>query len=167
MKMVRLIFCWSLSLMVLAGLNACYTDSAPCPSCESDQGIIVSFEAGPTADCETVRFSQDQNLVITEDSAYTALYASNNAYTACDSLAFEAVDFTQFSVLSMAVTGSGCSRSYCLSVLDDAVEKEYRFIARVIECGGCEPLEIARYWVVVPKVPADYGVSFETIREQY
>ncbi|MEM6345893.1 MAG: hypothetical protein AAF927_18510 [Bacteroidota bacterium] len=165
--MVRLIFCWSLSLLVLAGLNSCYTDSSLCPDCESDQGIIVSFEAGPTSDCETVRFSQDQNLILTEDSAYQALYLSNNAYTACDSLAFESVDFSQHSVLSMAVTGSGCSRSFCVGVLDDVAEKQYRFIARVIECGGCEPLEIVRFWVVVPKLPADYSVSFETIREQY
>lgn len=166
MKMVRLILCWSVSLFVFGGLTSCYSES-PCPSCESDQGIIVSFDAGPSIDCETARFSQDQNLVISQDSAYQALFFQNNAYTHCDSLNFESVDFEQHSVLSMAVSGSGCSRSFCLSVLDDSATQQYRFIARVIECGGCEPLEIVRYWVVVPKIPADYTVSFETIRDKF
>jgi len=163
---LRMILCWGVSLCVFAGVTSCYSES-PCPSCESDQGIIVNFEAGPTIDCETVRFSQDQNIVLNHDSAYQALFFQNNVYTACDSFEFEAVDFTEHSVLSMAVSGSGCSRSFCLSVLDDPAEKRYRFIARVIECGGCEPLEIVRYWVVVPQVPADYSVSFETIRDQF
>lgn len=166
MKMVRFILCWSVSLFVFGSLTSCYQDVL-CPSCESDQGIIINFEAGPQADCETVRFSQDQNLVLKEDSAYQSLFLQNNAYQACDSLVFESVDFSQHSVLSMAVSGSGCSRNFCVSVLDDPALKQYRFVAKVIECGGCEPLEIVRFWVVVPQVPDDYTVNFETVREQF
>lgn len=167
-KMLRFFLIWTTTLIITTSLYSCYVDNEVCPSCESDQGIIVSFEAGPVSDCESLQYRQSDNFVIEDDSSYQALFASvaNNVYD-CDSLGLKAVDFTQHSVMSMAVSGSGCSRSYCVTVEDDPSIRQYNFISRVVECGGCEPLEVVRFWVVVPKLPDDYSVSFKTIRDQF
>lgn len=167
-KMLRFFLSWATLLLIGSSFSGCYVDSAICPNCESDPGIIVSFEAGPIGDCETLQYRQTDNFVIQDDSSYQAILSTgSNYFNDCDSLTLKAVDFDQHSVMSMAVSGSGCSRSYCVTVEDDPTIRQYNFISRVVECGGCEPLEVVRFWVVVPKIPDDYSVSFSTIRDQF
>lgn len=167
-KMLRFFLSWSILLFIGCSLSGCYVDSAICPDCESDPGIIISFEAGPSGDCESLQYRQTDNFVIQDDSSYQAILSTTaNSYNGCDSLSLKAVDFDQHSVMSMAVSGSGCSRTFCVTVEDDPTTRQYNFISRVVECGGCEPLEVVRFWVVVPKIPDDYSVSFSTVRDQF
>lgn len=142
-------------------LSACKTE-LPCIQCDAyDQGIIEPIAAGPNADCTDAAYPVDAQWVIKSVDEYQQV--SNRLQfspTGCDSLTLASIDFDQYSVLSMAAEASGCTQQFCPRVETLAAEEKYRFTIKVIECGGCEPLVIQRFWVVVPRLPDTYTVDF-------
>jgi hypothetical protein len=153
------------ALLSLLLLSACQMDMIPCGPCEDEPGIILPMAAGPVSDCHDVFFTADQRWIIEDDSYYQALSLHNQfSPLACDSVQFEPVDFSQYTILSMAADASGCEQYFCPKVEKLDAEQKYRFTITVQECGGCEPLVIRRFWVVVPKLPDGYTVDFEVVK---
>ena len=160
MKSIPAIF----SIFLLLSLStACENPVLPSQECDEDQGILVSLEAGPnesSGSCYWDSFSDSETFVVRTQAQYDSL-ALRISGTNCTLGGFTSVDFSQYSVLSMELAGSGCETKFCLKVEDDDKLNQYRFIGKVIEIGGCEPWRQERFWAVVPKLPEGFTVSFE------
>ncbi len=151
---------------MLLGLSSCEVD-LPCNGCDlNDPGLILPISAGPIAACLDASYPINSQWVIRDENSYQSV-ANQLQFspTDCDSLELAAIDFSQHSVLSMAAEASGCEQYFCPRVEALPEDKQYRFTIVVKECGGCEPLIIQRFWVVVPRLPDGYTVDFVVQRE--
>lgn len=74
---------------------------------------------------------------------------------------FPAVDFTRYSLLGKDETGTGCTVSFERRVFRDDEKKRVVFQLTVVEGGACEKSVRDRNLILVPRIPPDYGVTFE------
>lgn len=72
------------------------------------------------------------------------------------------IDFTTETLIGMRTTGQ-CDMGYAREVTRFDSKKQYHYRVITSTCGHCERMEINFNLVVVPKLPADYTVTFELI----
>ena len=72
------------------------------------------------------------------------------------------IDFSEFSLLFQQTTG-GCYSKHKRNVEVIEGEKRVHFRIQVNNCGACKRMGVYNHWVLVPKVPDDFTVSFEEV----
>ena len=100
-----------------------------------------------------------QYLVDQIDSAFIA-----NIMPDCAMYELYSIDFSDFTLLAQYAEGRGCSTAFQRDVEDDTENKQYVYKIIIYECGDCDRTEISMNWVKVPKLPEDYSVKFEIVR---
>ncbi|MEO0470461.1 MAG: hypothetical protein AAF206_12625 [Bacteroidota bacterium] len=132
----------------------------PCGTCDTDLGIIEESDFDPFLGCAAV-YVRD-SYVIQSQQAFDDMILETERID-CSIQAFASVDFDKHTLLGLQADGSGCSREFCPSVIDDDKLNQYRYELKVVECGGCEPLETRMIWVLVPRLPINHEVVFEVV----
>ena len=108
--------------------------------------------------------NKQNNIVITNDSLYRQLEDSlkihpQNLY--CDTAHLPPIDFSKYTLLACKSMGA-CSIGFINRlVLEDKKYKKYIYRINIKYEGQCKLLVITWNWVLVPKLPKDYCVSFE------
>ena len=74
------------------------------------------------------------------------------------------IDFSRHILLGQVAKGSGCSREFKKNLYKDDINKRFIYVIKVIEHGGCKPLEIGFFWIKTSKIPEDYTIEFEVIK---
>ena len=104
------------------------------------------------------RDTLSQGFLITNDSVYKATFSRTA------NLPF--IDFAQHNLLGNI--GSGyCKISFHKEVTADSVAKNYYYRLFVYHCSTYHPKGCSSYnWVLVPKLPQGWTVTFEVIKEK-
>lgn len=123
----------------------------------SEEGNII--EKFDFADC-FLYARVDSTLVISSDSAFTAY--KNKNFKNCNSSTFKTIDFNQHSLLGYMVRIPACNVAFHRKVEIDNVAKVYRYTVTIEKCTGCNQQISSPNFVLVPKIPSNYGVVFET-----
>lgn len=69
------------------------------------------------------------------------------------------IDFNQYTLLGKHASG-GCQVVFERNVTKDDVQKKYFYRIKVHQCGTCKKYMESMNWVLVPRIPDDYTVSF-------
>jgi hypothetical protein len=93
------------------------------------------------------------NGVIISDSAEFLNMFPDDAMT---------IDFNAYSLLGLYITGGGCDASITREVTSLDKEKQYHYKVTLYTCGYCKMGVYDFNWVIVPKLPSGWTVTFET-----
>lgn len=72
---------------------------------------------------------------------------------------YDTIDFNQYTLLGK-YTRENCKATFERDVRKNDAQKEYFYKIKVHQCGTCETNWESMNWVLVPKIPEDYSVSF-------
>ena len=100
--------------------------------------------------------------LITNDSAYQALL-SGNAFdsTSCDA---PNIDFDKYFLLGLYTSGQCNVKTE--RVVEEVKEKsKYHYQVKVKSCGSCKVAITSYNWVLVPKLPDNWTVTFDVINK--
>lgn len=157
-NMKNIILSSSVTLLIywfILSLPAC-SKGPKCWGKDENQGIIDhSIIIDPNCEFNFLNGTAGE-FVITEDTLFTQTFS--NACSLPD------IDFTKFTVLGIETSGS-CETKFIREVTRLTSEKKYLYKVTVKECGLCKKLSVSHQWVVVPKLPIGWTVSFETIHK--
>jgi hypothetical protein len=104
-------------------------------------------------------------IVIRDEKSYRELQDSIRIqiiYHDCDSEKLPHIDFQKYTLLARKTQGGGCNVVYWRGIYKDPVNKVIKYQIRVIYSGSCAMLIHNRNWALIPKIPDDYTVIFET-----
>lgn len=150
-----------ISLILILVLASVFLYSSCVDDCEdtfdTSGGIISAvFSFG---DCFSDVGALEPQYVIRDNAAYQSLGILPLNTTECMSMFFPDIDFETYSLLGLYADGA-CSASFDRIVEKDDNIKKYTYTIGVNTCGNCESLRFSMNWVLVPKLPDDYTVSF-------
>lgn len=72
---------------------------------------------------------------------------------------FDAIDFTQYTLLGKYASG-GCRVVFERNVTRNDSQKNVLYDITVHQCGDCQIYHGEMNWVLIPKIPDDYTVTF-------
>jgi hypothetical protein len=134
-----------ISVLLVTQFLSC-SKNPKCSGSDEQHGIIAD---AITITCVPV--GQQEKFTIDDYAAYTLLFPG------CD---VPSIDFRNYTLLGLSASG-GCEVKFIREVkrLDD--EHRYHYKVTVKECGRCKKLGTSYNWVIVPKLPNNWTVSFE------
>jgi hypothetical protein len=97
-----------------------------------------------------------ENGVIIEDSAAFADMFPEDVQT---------IDFNYYSLLGLYADAGGCIWSVTREVTQMDNEKQYHYKVTAYACGICKKEFYDHNWVIVPKLPEGWTVTFEKVVE--
>lgn len=139
--------------LAILPLLSCCSKFSRCKGADENKGIIDSgfnFNCLPDANGQV-------EFVIDHDSTYQKLF--KNAQPSCT---LPKVDFANTTILGKRAQGN-CELKFVREVNRIEAEKRYHYKIIVYSCGTCKSLGYSYNWVAVPKLPADWRVTFETV----
>lgn len=139
-------------LCALLACGACYKPPG-CHGGNEEHGIITAatdITCGP-------RQAGDQ-FVVTSDSALLQLFPAGPGCT------LPPIDFNVHSLLGLYTTGD-CEVRYIRDVSRIDAEQRYHYRVTVNDCGLCKKMGTSYNWVLVPRLPAGWQVTFETAHD--
>jgi len=92
-------------------------------------------------------------IIVNDDSTFNALFPYVYLY--------EPIDFSQFTMIGFYITGSGCNHRIVRNLIRMANENRYHYKVTYISCGICKPLIMYCNWVLIPKLPENWIVTFQ------
>jgi len=123
-----------------------------CPRDSFSKGIIIqeiSFGL-----CIPPNLPQTE-YIIDNDTVYQQLLSNS----VCSGYTLPAIDFAQYTLLGKFATGQ-CKVEFHRQVTKDDAAKTYNFTIYVCDRGICKKEAISMNWVIVPKLPQGYTVTF-------
>ncbi len=72
---------------------------------------------------------------------------------------YDTIDFNQYTLLGKYARGS-CKVTFERDVTKEDTQKKYFYKIKIHQCGTCKTNRESMNWVLVPKIPDDYNVSF-------
>lgn len=133
-----------------------FTSCSKNPKCwgeDKNKGIIVNairIECSPEV-------LQDGYL-ITSDSAYQKIFT--NPVSGKVDCSLPSIDFALNSLLGYTVSGQ-CEIKMIREVTNQPDQSKYHYKLIINNCGLCKKLVYADNWVIVPKLPVGWNVTFE------
>lgn len=122
-----------------------------------NKGIIINSLSNA---CEPITI-QDGFLTNSADAYQQLFWDTISGQTICD---LPPVDFESNTLLGLMASGQ-CEVKYIREVEEMKGEKRYHYRVTIKSCGLCK-MEVYSYnWVVVPKLPDGWTVSFKTIEK--
>ncbi|HOG18813.1 MAG TPA: hypothetical protein PKW37_00015 [Salinivirgaceae bacterium] len=79
---------------------------------------------------------------------------------------YDSIDFNQYTLLGKYAS-EACRATFERNVTKDDSQKKYLYKITVHQCGLCDVLCESMNWVLVPKIPDDYDVSFSVETKKY
>lgn len=149
----------SVALILILTSVLLYTSCVDdCEDTFDTSGGIIS-EVFSFGDCFSDVGALERQYVIKDNAAYQSLGILPVNTPECMSMTFPDIDFDTYSLLGLYADGA-CSTSFDRIVEKDENIKKYTYTVGVNTCGNCESLRFSMNWVLVPKLPDDYTVSF-------
>jgi len=144
-------------LMLAAGFAGGCSKAPKCAGDDENTGIIFSsIQMG----CEPTTL-QD-HYVIATDSAYQQTFSdSSNGQTRC---ALPPIDFNTYTLLGARASGQ-CEIKVLRAVTRVDAQSQYLYKITVKSCGLCKKLAYADNWVLVPKLPSGWAVTFDVAED--
>lgn len=71
------------------------------------------------------------------------------------------IDFSEFTLLGLYMEGSGCSNRMVRTVNKFENENRFHYKVTYLTCGICKPLRMYCNWVLIPKIPDGWHVTFQ------
>ena len=139
-------------LLLALFLSSC-SKSPKCWGEDENHGII---ETSLQIHCEP--YSENSDFLILSDSAYKAIFTHPNNGELCTTLPY--VDFNIHTVLGIYATGQ-CEVKYIREVRRFDAERKYQYVVVVKSCGTCKRQGYSYNWVLVPRLPEGWSVTFE------
>ena len=144
---------------ILCSLLGCGKNKK-CNQDDTFSGIVLqqlNISEGVAND-KIARVGFSSGLLIVNDSVYRAtFYQPTN---------LPAIDFTQYDLLGNA-GGGYCKISFHKELTADSAAKNYHYRLIVYSCSTYHPKGCSSYnWVLVPKLPQGWTVTFEVIKEK-
>lgn len=141
---------------ILFILSTIITSCSKNPECwgeTENTGIIIR---SVNINCEPC--IQQNNYIIQDDSTYSKIFCGpNSGIDPCD---LPIIDFSSQTLLGVRAAGN-CKIKIQREVNPDENEKKYVYSVRVKSCGVCKRKALNENWVLVPKLPTNWSVSFE------
>lgn len=142
----------ALSVLLLGFYSSC-SKSPKCWGGHKNKGII---ENSAQIVCEP--FSIDLEFVIRDDSSYAKTFADpGTGLLTCE---LPAINFDNSSLLGYFGDGQ-CEVKFIREVTRDENEKNFHYYLIIKSCGACKKNSYSFNWVVVPRIPEDWTVTFE------
>jgi len=111
----------------------------------------------------------EETVIRTEAEYQSLIDMSRDFHTIpsfpCTDYEFPQIDFNEKTLLAHIVRGSGCSLNVERSVLRSEIDKEVIYDIKADFVGSCDKLISEHNFILVPKIPADYKVSFRVDSE--
>lgn len=73
---------------------------------------------------------------------------------------FQNIDFSQYTLLGKRASGQ-CHVHFERDVSVNVEQKQVLYIIRIRQCGTCKKFLELMNWVLIPKIPDDYNVTFK------
>ena len=102
--------------------------------------------------------TSDHQILINDNSTYEATFQDLSAGEI--NCALPTVNFNEESLLGFYGSGQ-CNVKFKRDVTRDEDKRQYIYQLKVVSCGACKSLEASYNWVTVPKIPADWTVTYE------
>lgn len=142
------------SLMLAA---FCWSSCSKSPACWGKDKNNGTIKEALTIECWPV--SPQAAYSITTQERLEFIFDSENTTPLCE---LPDIDFETESLLGL-YTQAECETKYIREVEESEVDKNITFKVTIKSCGECNDLDSSYNWVVIPKIPSDYTVKFETI----
>ncbi len=126
--------------------------SPRCSGDDSNKGII---ESEVLIGCEPA--VTEDGYLITNQREYEALFDTAGQLFPCS---LPEIDFSKHSVLGLQTSGQ-CQTKTIHEVEKVEKDKKYHYCCVMKSCGTCKSLVISFNWVLVPKLPDGWTVTFE------
>jgi len=137
--------------IVIACVSLFFTRCSQSPKCwgnDKNNGIIESSVEVPCSG------ALHDELTINSEAEF-----KSNVDSTCT---IPSIDFNENTLLGVRTT-FGCNAKFIREVTKDEVNHLYNYKVIVKECGACKRLGISYNWVLVPKLPQDWRVSFKVV----
>jgi len=133
-------------------------------SCKKDNFIIIEGIESLSFQClEQI----PEHQVINSADEYSALLDEYRDYTqSCLTYFSPQIDFTEKTLLGQRILVTACNVSSVSEVFADPDQKRYIYQLRVNMEGDCEMIFERVVWIVVPKLPDNYIVTFKANYER-
>ena len=144
-------------ILCLVLVSLCFSSCSKSPACwgkDKEEGII---EHSPTIECWPAEPQAASS--ITTQARLESVFDIENQEPLCE---LPTIDFETESLLGLFTIGE-CETKYIRSVEESAPDKSITYKVTIKSCGNCDYLDSTYNWVVIPKIPSDYTVKFETI----
>ena len=135
-------------------INTGCKKSILCDGEDKNKGIIVS---APSILC--FPDSAQDNYIIRDESTYRLMF--NSSPTSLPTCSLPTIDFNNFDLLGLPAEGSGCDIKYIRNVKRVENKQKYEYSVKVRTCGLCKMLGTSDNWILVPKIPEGWSISFE------
>lgn len=140
------------TILIIAFSTSC-SKSPKCWGKDKNKGVI---EESIRIDCQPM--TEQQEYIISNDSTFQNVFT--NSITGQVNCTLPAIDFNTKSLLGLSTTGT-CEVKYIREVTRNESEENYHYKIVVKSCGTCKKESYSYNWVTVPKIPEDWGVTFE------
>lgn len=111
---------------------------------------------GSGADLEYIVRSQQEYQSLIDNSP--DLYP--NPFLLCVDYKFPEIDFSKYTLLGRGVSAGGCDIEFERKVFRDDQNKKYIYSIKSDVEGTCEKGLFNKNWILIDKIPNDYGVDF-------
>lgn len=135
--------------LLMLGLFSSCSKSPKCWGKDKNKGIIsasVEIKCHPD--------NEEKQFIIDSDSAYHQVFQS-----VCE---LPEIDFNSTTLLGLYAEGN-CTIKYIREV--EKQENNYHYKIIVKSCGTCKCMGYSFNWVTVPKLPQEWGVTFEVVNK--
>lgn len=146
-----------IKFICFVAVTFCWLSCSKSPACwgkDKAEGIIKETVA---IDCWPV--SRQTAYSITTQERLEFIFEIENQEPLCT---LPDIDFETESLLGLFTTGE-CETKYIRSVEESEVDKNITYKVTIKSCGNCSDMDSSYNWVIIPKIPSDYTVKFETI----
>ena len=147
-----------IGLLLIVLLPSCYKE----PTCKNENqhtGIILNWPRIPCVLTPPPNFTGSINeFIINDDTAFKQFFSAG-----CE---LPVIDFKTQTLLGFDAGTRGCTVKFIREVLK--IESENRYHYKVISegCGTCRDMAWSYHWVLVPKLPDGWTVTFEAIETE-
>lgn len=136
-----------LSLLIVGFTLASCSKSPKCWGDDVNKGIITE---SVTIRCFPA--SSETQFSIDSDSSYANVFDA-----ACE---LPSIDFSRYTLLGIYTEGQ-CKTKYIREVEKQESKKNYHYKVEIKNCGTCKKMAVSYNWVLVPKVPPGWLVTYE------
>ncbi len=145
----------NLTLLTLIALCSCFREPF-CNEHDSDEmiGVTKILDEQYIAYLKSDGDMGRNGIKISTQSEYQRLFS----YCCGDTL--EEIDFTKFDILGLTTINDGRNSTYLLEVETDDFKKKVTYSVTERFCKKSSPFDGRSNLVVVPKIPANYTVSY-------
>lgn len=153
-------------LLSILFFSSCKNNIGDCIHTAHSEGGVIVEVVDISEICMDPNNHSGGNFKILESGAYVGIKSMALLENpSCDTAAFPAIDFDNFSLLGQHAEAEGDGTTFYREVTMDTVAQTVTYTIYVRACGKAKQFVNSLNWVKVPKIPNGYVVNFEKVNE--